>query len=143
MYFTHTFPHRMFFLNLCSLFRSHCLRTSLVQSSFFLRVSRSSCSNCHARDVECTQNTSPDAQHAHIFLVRARTFTVHLHWHKISECVPNVISSLMSCLPFGISDFSSFCFPLLSRLRPRRLCKQESEQKTLCNFAQRRSWKTG
>ena len=41
---------------------------------------------------------------------------VHLHWLKISECVPNVISSLMSCLPlvFPTSRLSAFPFYLVS-----------------------------
>ena len=41
---------------------------------------------------------------------------VHLHWLKISECVPKVISSLMSCLSlvFPTSRLSAFPFYLVS-----------------------------
>ena len=116
-----------------------CVQALLSLQLFLFRVSRSSCSNCHARDVECTQNTSLDAQHAHFF---SRAYT-HLHWLKISECVPKVISSLMSCL--------SLVFPT-SRLsaQPTYLVSDHDDyanwdrnKKTLCNFAQRRAWPNG
>ena len=88
----------------------------------------------------CTQNTSPDAQHAHIILVHARTFTRTRVWLKISECTSKVISSFVVMSFFDIQDFDFSFFrssPPISSPTPTDHAKTRIRVKNHRSSAQR------